>query len=470
MGIFSKLASHFEENEYNKKISKIEKEIDDIVAQKTKEMTEAGTLPEHRDYTKEELDEIFNNYKRNKIRQETTEEKGTKIDKEVPIEFEELINSIDQSLIDQVSKSALVEKAINTDKLIWFVISYLTNPNTGLMKLDESDCKFCNTVSMMGCGNKIYKSFSTIDDLSFFDPESDAFTPNGRYLLSVKELKAKLDGLDLESVEQQIVGRFTKTKEKVQHPINFGFAKETTEDKDSRSVEKEENKETKDKSEQISKKDLKWLKKAFEPILKKELKAKFEKYGEDLAKIIVTIGDKEYEYLVDTNGVIMGGGKVYMMCPIPNDNIFVPVQRYSRIIYDVLSNPGYVLQPGQVQEILYDYFRNMNIYRFIDMSDTMFMNKLTDEEKQKLGKKLTFIINKAKEQGGKCPRMRFNSWSSVDEFMLISDPACKSPLHQSGETELDICEGLIYEVKGDNITQHLKGTSIEFHIDRYGVM
>jgi hypothetical protein len=162
----------------------------------------------------------------------------------------------------------------------------------------------------------------------------------------------------------------------------------------------------------------------------------------------------------------MGKGKIYILANVPTDTLFVSTE-HKDIIRKVLSDKDYVLNPSEIQKVIQDYFRNMNIYRYIDMNKTEFLSKINEENFQKLGKKLTFIINQ--KINNEC-RFRFLNWESVDKFAIISDSSVKSPLSSTGETSDKISEGLTYIVEGDNITQKMGDKINMLQIQQYGDM
>ena len=189
----------------------------------------------------------------------------------------------------------------------------------------------------------------------------------------------------------------------------------------------------------------------------------------DFINIHIYKKDKKETYVIDP-GCFMGKGKIYVLANMANDKLPVSTE-HKDILRKVLSDSSYVLSANEAQKVLEDYFRNTNIYRYIDMNKTEFLNKISDEDFQKLGKKLTFIINQTPATNGReLPRFRFLNWESVDKFTIISDSSVKSPLSSTGETSNNITEGLTYIVEGDNITQKMGDKTNILKIQQYGDM
>lgn len=115
-------------------------------------------------------------------------------------------------------------------------------------------------------------------------------------------------------------------------------------------------------------------------------------------------------------------------------------------------------------------FTNDSIYRFIDMSGMSGnISQLTKEEFSLLGKKLTCITNiDSVAIHNAVPRMRFSQFRSVNDFGLVSDYACVSPLDISSR---EIHEGLVIGVKDDTISVDLSdGGGVVIYPIQYGIM
>ena len=117
-----------------------------------------------------------------------------------------------------------------------------------------------------------------------------------------------------------------------------------------------------------------------------------------------------------------------------------------------------------------DMFTNDSIYRFVDMSGMSGnIRQLTKEEFSLLGKKLTCITNiDSIAIHNAVPRMRFSQFESINDFRLVSDYSCVSPMDISSK---EIHEGLIIGVKNDTISVDLSdGGGVMLYPIQYGVM
>ena len=65
-------------------------------------------------------------------------------------------------------------------------------------------------------------------------------------------------------------------------------------------------------------------------------------------------------------------------------------------------------------------------------------------------------------------RSRIRSFKSVDDFVLVSDDKCKSPLPTSNLT--NITPGLSIKVSGDDVVAKLNDVEQKYHIDEYGIL
>ncbi len=130
-----------------------------------------------------------------------------------------------------------------------------------------------------------------------------------------------------------------------------------------------------------------------------------------------------------------------------------------------------MLTPEEIIEVRADMFTNDLIYRSIDMSGMSGnISQLTKEEFSLLGKKLTCITNISDIAiHNAVPRMRFSQFRSINDFGLVSDYGCVSPL--DGITSMEIHEGLVIGVKDDTISVDLSdGGGVILYPIQYGIM
>lgn len=137
------------------------------------------------------------------------------------------------------------------------------------------------------------------------------------------------------------------------------------------------------------------------------------------------------------------------------------------IINKIFNNPQYILNPNEITKCMSHMFLNQSIYHWIDMSNMKSrLEKLSDDDFKKLGKKFTFMINSLKEEDR--ARFRINEWNGIDDFTLISDKKCKSPF--PGDTS-DKINGIEIRVKEDAIGVTFPNQIYEeYKIDDYGLL
>lgn len=391
---------------------------------------------------------------------------------------------------DAIKKMKIIEKGRNTQKLIDYAFFYMVDERACLIKRPQVEREIINGIAAIFGFPKIYDN-AGIGYLQQYDlayPED--YLENSRYLLSIADIKKKLkDPCFMERVnnrietinaesqcpqddepeveeqqpEERSVNQFWNIRddEKVVKPIqfmneNFNFEESVN------SLPKQGNGITDEMFKKLEENVGKYCTYPY----------RYEAIPDAMPLIYMWVNrgnGVEDNYMIDP-GVVMGLDKFYILAMIPNDTIFVSMD-HEAIIKKLFDNKFYELSKEELQEVLQDYFRNMRIYRYLDMSNTGALNSLTPEEFQKLGKKMTFILNQVQNQqndGSELPRFRINYWNGIDDFLIISDPAVKSPLMKLNETSPVTLNGLMFEVKGDDITQRYLGTVIDYHIDKYG--
>ena len=400
-----------------------------------------------------------------------------------------ILNSPD----DELKRANLVKRAAKAQSMITYILYYITDPEAQLIKMNQTEREFANGVAAIYEFGKIYEN-SAIADLRIYDPESEEYYEYSKYFICIDELmKRREDECFMKKVQERkeqlmLESLHPEDDEPEVEEVEANPAEELAkveEEIDLSAVVKpvfvQENpfvlvdpslpKQGTGVSDALFEK----LEKVFNPLFE-NTSYRYEMKANGLINLFVTKSNLGVEdtYVVDP-GIVMGRGEVCILAktaPEFNDTIFVSVKRFPEIVKRILSSVFYVLEKDELQQVIDGYFRNMNIYRYVDMSNTDKMKDLTDAEFQKLGKKLTYILSKVKEQstGMDLPRFRFNHFESIDDFMIISDPAVKSPLADINETSSIICEGLIFEVKCDDVIQTYKSSRIEFYISEYGDM
>ena len=173
----------------------------------------------------------------------------------------------------------------------------------------------------------------------------------------------------------------------------------------------------------------------------------------DLAYATFFYKDHMNHYFIDPNIVIGNGYNMFCNTPIPNDSIMVNF-KHKDILKKAIADPQYILTTDEILICQRDMFLNPNIYYRIDMFDvTKFFGKLSEEDFNRLGKKLSAIstINFALFYLPDDPRLRIKTFTSVDEFTLVSDNKTHSPLLDRHETASQIVYGLELKINEDEI-------------------
>ena len=364
-----------------------------------------------------------------------------------------------------VRRLKLINRACDTNKLLQFALFYMTDERAQLMNHKQVEKEIVNGIAALYDFGKIYHD-AAVSSLTAYDFESkDNYITSSKYLLSIKDIlsrkndqafmeklekrKASLKSEDIEQKDQQgtpesRTSSWVKDENGIIHPIFI--SKDPIYLNEDGPVKQ---------GVGISDELFKYLESELEFILKNK-EHRYEIDG-DLVKLFVTkIANNSTveEYYTIDPAFIMGMGRFGIFARVPNDHIIVPFE-CKEIVEKVITNSFYILTADDVSKVLSYYFMNMGLYRYIDMTDTEKLAKLSRDELNKLDSKLTFILKKFSESnpGKTIPRVRFKRFESVDDFELISDKLTKSPLSFSGETESSICYGLEFKVSGNNVTQ-----------------
>lgn len=418
----------------------------------------------------------------------------------------EVYEPISQEMCDKILKMVIEKdggpgellnmnaKAIKTNKWIEYAFYFMMTPGAERIKeANEAERELVNGIASLFDFPKIYDS-SEIMNLNFYDTTSELYSNKFPFLLSVKELKAKATESVLKQIEnnkniilgnpsdediifEESEGREVGSKPNFINEDDLDVERPVTFDKliiDNYDVPPLERRGAGISDELYQK-----LEDTFHRYLCNE------EYGYELNGLLVNINIKRRtgvveQYIVDPYGNMLGFGKVAILANAVlngvQDRIFVICEDHPDLMRNILGSHFYYMTEQELQNLISseEYFANLVLYRYIDMQNTEFLSKLSREDFIKLGKKLTFIINNlgpnAKSVGSDVPRMRFNHFESVDDFIIISDRQTKSPLSATNETSSVMVEGMMFEVKGDDITQRYMGESNTLHIDNYNMM
>ena len=443
---------------------------------------------------KEVFEEVTNTVKSTFEKDNTEKIDNKKVDK-VAKEFgcKNLSDEDEKAAVnseESVFKAAkVVKKANDTHELTKYAIYYMSQKDAKLVnKLNESEREYVNGIADYFKFGKIYEK-SKVADLKKYDSSYKEYDSEAKFYITISGLdRLKSNEKFMKAIEyhkeciaaekehpeddkpievetpeivkdeeEKIIPDITVKKEII-HPISFSI------DKD-----KPLNKPLPKFSENIDTELQEKLEKVLAPYLD-GMEYRYEKNGDLVYLLIKRVDKVEESYIIDT-GAIMGKGKIYILANIENDTVFVEVADINKkIIKEILKSRFFVLTPSEVQHVTKDYFKNMGIYSYIDMNNTEFLNDISMEDFFKLGKKLTFIVNKIKSYGTNVtdiPRFRFDTFESVNNFSIVSDSEVISPLALTGETSGMIIEGLRFTVTRDTVVQTYGDHKIEYEIKKY---
>ena len=189
----------------------------------------------------------------------------------------------------------------------------------------------------------------------------------------------------------------------------------------------------------------------------------------NILELVIADDKNYYSFCIDPN-IIIGNG-YNILANVPNDDTIFVNLKHKNLVSKIINDKTYILTPEEITKVREDMFTNDSIYRYIDMSNMSDnISKLTKEEFSMLGKKLTCVINTPGiTVFNNIPRMRFETFININEFTLVSDYGCISPIENL--TSKDLNEGLIIKIKNDSISVDLSdGNGIENYTINYGIM
>lgn len=357
-------------------------------------------------------------------------------------------------------------------KLITASTDYMSGETKEIVTDNDEEKEIINGVASMFDFGKIFED-AKVADLKKYDPKFNDDAIKEKYIIEIdrilemKTIKAMMKKINQnkpsKSTNFTIVG-----DSDVIHPVSFDNLIER-EANDSSAIPI--------KGKGISNNLFKKLEKAFLPHMGKTYH-RYEKEENGFIDMFYENGSEAGGMIRIDPGLVMGKGRLYVLANFSNDICFVDTEHHD-IITKILGNNFYQLTPDEYQVVVDDLFRNTEHYQYYDLSNTSFLNKLSSEEFQKLGKKLTFVTAKlALERTNDAmphpeiqPRLRLTNWKSIDNFDLISDERVISPLHSSHQTFGVVELGLKVEVRKDDVIEYKNNKVVsKYHIDKYGNM
>lgn len=457
--------------------------------------------------------------KKKEVVQEQAKEKEVKVSDPVivtkndkPIGFKRTIR-IESSKDDDSVALKMIKKKKAADDLLAFVEYYISNSNAELQPLAKLEREIVNSLAKIyGC-KKIYPE-DGYASLGRYLLGKESYDPEGKYLLFIdvikdrknsdfknnilKERKIGFKQQEVKTKEEIIVVENAKEEPKketqetfsgimwktdingIVHPIIIGEKKEVEPEEEiiepivipEEEVVASKVIDVNNKRNDLPSKLYKKLEKTIGKYLQDMDYSYTMRY--DLVDLRITRDNGKIDLYMLDPGIVSGKAKIHILGNFGPGTIFVPIdENFEDLVKNILSSINYVMSTDEYQKVIDQQFTNQNIYRYIDLNKTYFLDKLSRDNFKKIGKKLTFIINTMKSKcqpGIEAPRLRFLRYGNIDDFSLISDNQVKSPLVHEGVTSPQIVPGLLFTVNGDDILENYNGQITKYHIEKYGDM
>ena len=177
---------------------------------------------------------------------------------------------------------------------------------------------------------------------------------------------------------------------------------------------------------------------------------------------------KDYcDYIID-NKTILGGSTVALGVSVGKEIIFIPVNCWKNLVQKILNDSTFVPTNAEVEKIRLEYFDDESIYTIVDMSNTEFLDDLKLDQFNMLGDKLSGICELNRQKYPTCGgvRLRFESYTNNDNFVLVSDDKTISPMPSAGMTTSYHMNGkLKYVVNGDFVTEIDNGIETKYNLN-----
>jgi hypothetical protein len=143
-----------------------------------------------------------------------------------------------------------------------------------------------------------------------------------------------------------------------------------------------------------------------------------------------------------------------MAASYDNSIAFIPLEH--ELARKIINDPTYRTTQEDIKDVIDKYcFDNVRLYYTFDFSNIKGLNKLNSENRKKLSEILTKISNTMYNRNyNNVPRFRFEEFNWIDDFVLVSDEKCKSPLAYYGENSAWI-SGQRITLKDGNISVKL---------------
>ena len=478
-----------EKKEQKKAEKSAKKEKKEVKADKKKAKTKADDKN-----LKEKVEEFVDNRKEMK---NAVKEFPAKVDEETEKVIESKSND---NILVRMNMVAKNEAAI---RLVSYATYYMTSPTAELItNFSAEEKRIVNGVAEVFSFGKIFEDEESAD-LYAYDMNSVHYNKSEKYLLNViKDVEFRLN-------DQMIMNLIDKRKKQLGRNIVEGECKEVSSVTEVSSEElkteetavkveevqevirpvsfenliiKDDEKEPKfdlaKEEEETNKEETTVIpefripdemKAELDGALSEFLKNKNYSYvmKDDIIHLKIRRDNKIDEYIID-NKHVLGGSTVAVAVNVGQEIIFVPT-KWKQLVQNILESKMFVPTNAEVEKIRLDYFDDESIYQVVDMNNTGFIDNLKPEERSSMESKLSFIseLTRKKYPNTSGVRLRFDKFTDVNEFELVSDqdawcPLCRVGLtcgfHMNGKLRYKVVKDTVFEVVDNVSTMHNLGT------------
>ena len=381
---------------------------------------------------------------------------------------------------DLISRMNFTQKGVEANQWIRFAIYYLTDPNATQILFADKECReFVNGICALGGFDKIYED-EGIANIDLYDSTKANKEYCGRFLVYKQELvdflatpffqaavKRKLmqqtvcvndsekylpgsqgcanPAFDLlNNSDNEIVHPvFTvcDDNEEAIHPISFG------------SIEKEE---VPKMGANMPIHVYTQFEEVFTQFIPELVPYRYECVNGIYYLFITRFGSGAEEFYILDDGTIMGGHQVsvlatYLQADGSEKYMFVNIEKHPAIGSKLLSKALFnYLTPDEVEMCRVDYLIDKTLYNNFDFQNTRFFDYLSPQDKWTFEVVLLGILKLADAAQ---TRMRFESFTDVTHFTLVSDPYMYRPFNYIQDhilPEVQMINGLRISVDGNN--------------------
>lgn len=359
---------------------------------------------------------------------------------------DEVIEDITDSRLAIIHDYNLLFRAQFTNKWIGYALYYMTDESANLVNCDTDVMIFLNSICSAAGFGKMYQDIGSypLEIYEIANPMYDI--ENCKFIINAKKLRQRLNDKEFTSKIRKVQKKesikqlsIAKNEEKVETPKYFMPAFTIV-----NNSQPTANKILEKKGEGVDDELFQRLESVFGVLLSND------NYRYDCNNGIVTLSilsNNGYiinAYTVDY-GNILGGTKISLLTYFNingfMDSIFFDVNKHKEIANNVLRYNN--ISDVELNEVITDNFMNGTIYKYIDFSNTPWMDNLSVLDKANLEKRLSYIVEKLKDLAGvinDAPRLRFIDYRDTSNFILSSDKCVVSQL--PGVTSDIIAEGL----------------------------